>query len=225
VNARFVAPITVVAVALLLSACPKQVETTPQPVTPSRPTPPPIRVPEGCEALIEGRFVHSQNAAYRYLAQDDGGTLLLLVERASADGGVMNDSDAGTVITLNRTPNGFNGSTEALVFTQRGARCRVSFPTDVVACEDGAVVLRSAASGSVDEQCRAPAKLPPAARVEHRLVRAGMMSADAGVRDAGSSSSDAGAISGERDAASAAAELKSARDAGTQAVGTARDAG
>lgn len=120
--------------------------------------------------IISGRFVHAQNTAYQYRAQDDGGTLLLFVERAFADGGIGND-DGGTVISLERTPSGFVGATHAQVFTQRGARCWVSFPTEAVACGDGGLLIRAASSSSVDDQCRAAQNAPAAPKQEHRLVR------------------------------------------------------
>lgn len=194
-NVRSVGTLTVVAAALLLFACPKKLETVPGEVAPARAVPPSIRVPPGCEAPVEGTFVHAQNGDYRYRAQDDGGALLLLVERPTADGGIAPDEDGGTFVLLNRTPNGFTGATEAVVFTQRGVRCRVAFPTDVTSCTDGDLVLRSAASGSVDEQCRAPERAALAARVEHRLVRIALQPQDAGSLDAGLSalvSTDAG---------------------------------
>lgn len=184
-NVRSVGTLTVVAAALLLFACPKKVETVPEPVAAAKPVLPPLRVPPGCEEPVKGTFVHAQNFDYRYRAQDDGGALLLLVERPTGDGGVAPDEDGGTFVLLTRTPNGFTGATQAVVFTQRGVRCRVAFPTDVSACTDGGLVLRSAASGSVDEQCRAPERAAPAARVEHRLLRIDLQPQDAGGLDAG----------------------------------------
>lgn len=45
------------------------------------PPPPPIVVPEGCLELLGGPWVHATEPSFRYLADDDGGTLTLAVER------------------------------------------------------------------------------------------------------------------------------------------------
>lgn len=150
------------------TACPKPVVTPPLPEVP--PPPPPVRIPEGCEVSQAGQYRHSQNASFRYRADDDGGFLQLLVERPTLDGGFAAE-DGGATISLTRTPNGFLGSTEATVFTPRGARCPVSFPTEVVGCPDGGLVLRAAVTASVDDNCQLPKKVAPAPKLEHLLVR------------------------------------------------------
>lgn len=180
----------VVLAAFALCACPRPVVTLPDPVI-ETPKPPPIRVPEGCVDPQLGIFVHAQNKAFRYRAEDDGGTLLLFVERPMSDGGLAQpNGDGGTVISLQRTPHGFSGVTDAVVFTQRGVRCRVSFPTELAACSDGGLLLRSAASTSVDETCRAPSNAPASPRIEQRLVRVDLSSPVA--PDAGGGRPDAG---------------------------------
>jgi len=47
-----------------------------------------------------------------------------------------------------------------MVFVTSGRICSVDFPTELVGCEDGGLVLKSAMSRNVDESCRAsPAAL------------------------------------------------------------------
>jgi hypothetical protein len=47
-----------------------------------------------------------------------------------------------------------------MVFVTSGRICSVDFPTELVGCEDGGIVLKSAMSRNVDESCRAsPAAL------------------------------------------------------------------
>lgn len=51
---------------------------------PAPPAPPPapvIAVPEGCLELQGGAWVHATDPSFRYLGDDDGGTLTLAVER------------------------------------------------------------------------------------------------------------------------------------------------
>ena len=157
-----------IASTLLFFGCPKQVpDAAPPPPPPAAPA---FNVPAGCEKPIDGTFVHAQNPSYRYRADDDGGTLLLVVERPMNDGGAQPE-DGGTFIALTRTATGFHGASVADAFTQRGTRCRVSFPTELLACGDGGLLLRAASSGAVDEQCREPTNAQPSARMEHRLVR------------------------------------------------------
>jgi len=63
------------ALLLLLVAC---VRTTPQP--PVLPPPVvPVKVPEGCLAALGGEWVHATDPSYRYVGEDDGGTLTLYV--------------------------------------------------------------------------------------------------------------------------------------------------
>jgi hypothetical protein len=95
---------------LSLTACPAK---APPRVQTAPASPPAVRVPPGCEKNQSGDYFHAQNPAFRYLGQDDGGTLTLAVVRAWADGGVESP-DAGSVgIVLHRTPDGFVGETRA----------------------------------------------------------------------------------------------------------------
>lgn len=70
---------------------------------PAPPAPPPapvIAVPDGCLALQGGAWVHATDPSFRYLGDDDGGTLSLAVERLFvADAGFVPRRfrvDAGT---------------------------------------------------------------------------------------------------------------------------------
>lgn len=158
--------------AAALMACPAR---TPSP--PTSAAPPPVRVPPGCEANLAGEYHHAENPAFRYLGEDDGGTLSLAVVRARE--GEEASPDAGTVrIHLERTPEGFVGHTQATTFTPSGEPCPVRFPTEVVACDEAGLTLRAVARTALGEDCR-PA--PDGARQvwrEQRLVR--------GAPDAGS---------------------------------------
>lgn len=51
------------------------------PAPPAPPPAPPIAVPEGCLELQGGAWVHAADPSFRYLGDDDGGTLSLAVER------------------------------------------------------------------------------------------------------------------------------------------------
>src|SRR5438045_3884508 len=84
-------------IASALAACPRAAKPSETPVAPAAPPPPaPIHVPSGCEANQSGEWVHSQNASYRYLARDDGGTLELALLRtvSEPDAGGWEISDA-----------------------------------------------------------------------------------------------------------------------------------
>jgi len=136
--------------------------------------PRPIRVPRGCEQSQAGDYHHAQNPAFRYRGEDDGSTLVLQVLRAQEDGGVSaeaGDGGSSLSIHLQRTPDGFVGETRSVGFTSTGAPCPVAFPTEVLACDEERLRLRSAATASFDEQCQPP---PPGAtrpRLEQVLVR------------------------------------------------------
>ena len=65
--------------ALALAGCPKAPTSTVD--VPSRGE---VRIPEGCEATFEGEWVHARDSSYRYLAEDDGVTLVLEAQRVAA---------------------------------------------------------------------------------------------------------------------------------------------
>jgi len=140
----------------------------------------PIRVPPGCEQSQAGEYHHAENPAFRYLGQDDGGTLTLAVVRASPEGGV-GTPDAGTVsIVVSRTPDGFVGETRATGFSATGAPCPITFPTEVTACEEKRLTLKSAAATTIGEDCRPAPSGPPATRLQQVLIRGAPASPDAG---------------------------------------------
>ena len=142
-------------------------------------------------ADLSGSYVHAQNPSYGYLAHDDGGTLFIAVDRGTADAGSPRSDPNPVSVSLFRTPRGFLGQTDAVPFVATGRACPVSFPTEIIACEDAGLTLRSAVSSAVDESCE-PSQAP-AHRVmaEHRLVRA--QSAPALPQRAGSADAGEGA--------------------------------
>lgn len=135
-------------------------------------TRPPVQVPEGCLRDQSGEYLHAQNPTYRYRGQDDGGTLVLVLEEGPrGDGGTRPAQGAAPRVVLDRTPRGFIGRTEARAFAGSGQSCAVSFPTEVVACGSDALTIRAAATAQVNELCQAPAPAPGSAMLEHRLLR------------------------------------------------------
>jgi hypothetical protein len=122
--------------------------------------------------------MHTRSPSWRYEAKDDGSILKMTVHAPPADGA------EGTVLELQRTPDGFHGFAEALVGTPGGGPpCRVRFATEIAACEGDTLLVRSAASASVDARCRMPSPPTPAPRLEHTLRRViPTPDADAGTR-------------------------------------------
>ncbi|QSQ13567.1 hypothetical protein [Myxococcus landrumensis] len=137
------------------------------------PPPPPVRVPPGCESSQAGEYRHADNPAFRYHGEDDGGTLSLTVLRArtTEDGGTEPPESSASSIVLQRTPEGFVGETRATGFTGSGAPCPVTFPTELVACEDAGLTLRAVASTSIDEGCQPSRSGPPPVRLKQVLLR------------------------------------------------------
>ncbi|HYO52037.1 hypothetical protein [Archangium sp.] len=150
--------------AAALTACPARTPSSP-------PAPPPIRVPTGCEKNQAGEYHHTENPAFRYLGEDDGGTLTLTLARARE--GAEGQADGGTTVSivLNRTPDGFVGETRAATFTPAGTACPVRFPTQATDCDDKGLTLRSVASAAIDENCRPAPSGPTPVWKEQRLLR------------------------------------------------------
>ena len=161
-----------VAIVLLTgtAGCPTR---APKPAPPPPLAQPAVHLPPGCEANLSGTYAHHTNPSYHYRAQDNGRTMSISVERWIGDGGsVLEAADAGPQIRLARTARGFVGQVQAIGFLASGQACQVEFPTEVVACEDGGVVLRSAATAlPPDELCRPPQGGSPTLMLEHRLNR------------------------------------------------------
>ncbi len=171
---RVIFPLTLSASFLFLPAC------TGQTPPPGERAVRPIRVPSGCEQNQAGEYHHAENPAFRYLGQDDGGTLTLAVVRASAEGEV-GTPDAGTVsIVVARTPDGFVGETRATGFSATGTPCPVTFPTEVTACDSRSLTLKSAAGTTIGEDCRPAPSGPRPTSLQQVLVRGAPSAADAG---------------------------------------------
>jgi hypothetical protein len=116
-------------------------------------------------------YHHEDNDAFRYLGEDDGGTLTLAVTRArEGDQGPL-DGGASVSIVLRRTPSGFVGETRSTTFTQAGTACPVSFPTEATKCDEEGLSLRAVASSAIDEQCHPATSGPKPVWKEQRLVR------------------------------------------------------
>lgn len=167
-----------------LLACPKAPPTVPQPPRTS------VRIPAGCEARQDGEWVHERDTSFRYTAVDDGRTLVLTAFRQGSGGTASQPEDAavpedgtqaevgegveGTsqpTITLRRTAGGFLGETTAEQFLQGGVRCKVPYPTEVIACTQEGLSLSTAAFVAVDAQCHPAPTADDAPREIHRLVR------------------------------------------------------
>lgn len=140
----------------------------------------PIHVPSGCEQNQSGEYHHAENPAFRYVGQDDGGTLTLAVVRATE--GSVGSPDGGTVsIVVARTPDGFVGETRATGFNAAGAPCPVAFPTEVTACDAKGLTLQSAAGTTIGEDCRPAPSGPRPARLKQVLLRGAPPASDAGM--------------------------------------------
>jgi len=133
-----------------------------------------VVVPSGCLDDQSGTFHHQTDGRFRYEGSDDGGSLTLSVffvpvvdagrpgRRFSRDGGLARlvvEADAGATgsdvsmdggapplarISLRRTPTGFLG----VVSTTADGGC--AFPSRIIACEPGALVLETIARQARD---------------------------------------------------------------------------
>jgi hypothetical protein len=121
-----------------------------------------LRIPSGCEVNLSGEYTFKGREDWRYVAGDDGGTLVLQLVRTLPDGGsgAERSADGGTSIIVERTTEGFVGATHAVAWPSQRVACPVSFPTEVTACRDTGLVLRAVDAVGVDETCRAA---PPTA--------------------------------------------------------------
>ena len=180
---------------LLISAC---VRTTPQPPPePPAPLRPAVVVPPGCLDSFGGSWVHATDPAYRYEGEDDGGTLTLVVTHvlgvdagfsprrfrvsdAGVDGGLVDagaEQDAGAPapsavrIELQRTPTGFVGATLAPLTHPTGHVCEGRFPTRVLSCADGGLLLETQSATALGDACQAPARPLGVLTQQHQLLR------------------------------------------------------
>ncbi len=95
-------------------------------------------------------------------------------EAGAADGSV--GTDAGTApssltVRLTRTPAGFIGETSTSLPHPLGRVCEVHFKTEVLACTDGGLLLRTESATALGDSCEAPAKAQPVPMAEHHLHR------------------------------------------------------
>ncbi|MFZ5443027.1 MAG: hypothetical protein ACOZQL_23675 [Myxococcota bacterium] len=180
---------------LVLVSC---VRTSPQPPPEPPPVIPTVRVPEGCLEDLSGAWRHADDPAFTYLAADDGGSLSLqLTHRAAPDAGFVprkfrrdagadavdagnepldagSSEDAGSpaaTIELLRSADGFAGATRALLRHPGGRLCEARFPTRVVSCADGGLLLETSASVSLGDGCQAPAVPAEQPPERHLLIR------------------------------------------------------
>lgn len=176
------------------------VRTSPQPSTPTTPVPQ-VVVPEGCLASQAGAWLHATDPSYRYFGEDDGGTLTLTVTRRfvadagfsprrfrhvdagpeTEDAGVPDAgaSDAGLEpeprssirVELQRTAGGFVGQTIAPLTHPSGRTCEAHFPTMVLSCSDGGLLLETQAATALGDECQPPAKPQEVPHLQHQLIR------------------------------------------------------
>ncbi len=193
----------VLLVVISFAAC---VRTTPQP--PNAPPPAPkFAVPEGCLDSLAGPWVHASDPSWRYVAEDDGGTLTLVLSRhfvedagfsprrfrrdagaedaglVEADAGTNPDAgtspDAGTEplaassirLELRRTEHGFLGETLAPVTHPTGRTCDARFPSLVLSCADGGLLVQTQTATALGDACQAPALPQAVPSQEHLLIR------------------------------------------------------
>lgn len=180
---------------LLLAAC---VRTTPQPTAQPLPPRPVFVVPPGCLEPLSGSWVHATDPGYRYEAEDDGGTLTLVVSRHRVvdagfsprrfrvDAGPSLDAgaeelapDAGpgpealpsARIELERSAHGFAGATIAPLTHPSGRACEGRFATTVLSCADGGLLLQTQSATALGDACQAPARPLEQLTQDHLLVR------------------------------------------------------
>ena len=140
------------------------------------PAPPPVEplaaraLPEGCGDDFSGRWVLAGNPSWSYRSTDDGGTVVLDVERRWADAGTPGRASSARVV-LRRTPTGLTGETRAPRMGASGPGCEASLPVELTGCPDGGLLLRTVERMRVDGQCAAVDASPPETRT-YLLVRA-----------------------------------------------------
>jgi hypothetical protein len=139
------------------------------------PPPPPATpvarsLPEGCGDDFAGRWVLASDPSWSYRASDDGGTVVLDVERRWADGGTPERTSSARVV-LRRTPTGLTGETRAPRMGPSGPGCEASLPVELTGCPDGGLLLKTVERVRVDGQCAPVDAAPPEMRT-YLLVRA-----------------------------------------------------
>ena len=148
---------------VLLAAC-----AAPPPPPPE--TPVSRSLPEGCRNDFAGRWVLASDPSWSYRATDDGGTVVLDVERRWADGGTPGRASSARVI-LYRTPTGLAGETRAPRMGPTGPGCEAALPVELTGCPDGGLLLKTVERVRVDGQCAPVDASPPETRT-YLLLRA-----------------------------------------------------
>ena len=138
------------------------------------PAPPPTTpltraLPEGCQDDFAGRWVLASDPSWSYRASDDGGTVVLDVERRWADAGTTERTSSARVV-LRRTPTGLSGETRAPRMGPTGPGCEANLPVELTGCPDGGLLLKSVERVRVDGQCAPVDAAPPETRT-YLLVR------------------------------------------------------
>jgi hypothetical protein len=113
--------------------------------------------------------VLASDPSWSYRATDDGGTVVLDVERRWADGGTPERASSARVV-LRRTPTGLAGETRAPRMGPSGPGCEASLPVELTGCPDGGLLLKTIERVRVDGQCTPVDAAPPEART-YLLVR------------------------------------------------------
>lgn len=140
----------------LLAAC-----AAPPPPPPETPVSRPL--PVGCQDGFAGRWVLASDPSWSYRATDDGGTVVLDVERRWADGGTPARTSSARVV-LRRTPSGLVGETRAPRMGPSGPGCEASLPVELTGCPDGGLLLKTVERVRVDGQCAPVDASPPETR-------------------------------------------------------------
>ena len=95
------------------------------PAPPPPPTPADRALPEGCPDDLAGRWVLASDPSWSYRATDDGGTVVLDVERHWGDAGTPERASSARVV-LRRTPGRLTGETRAPRMGPSGPGCEAS---------------------------------------------------------------------------------------------------
>ena len=132
------------------------------------PAPPPATsverpLPEGCTGDFAGRWILASDPSWSYRATDDGGTVVLDVERRWADGGTPERASSARVV-LRRTPTGIAGETRAPRMGPSGPGCEAVLPVELTGCPDGGLLLKTVERVRVDGQCTPVDAAPPETR-------------------------------------------------------------
>lgn len=112
-------------------------------------------------------------------ASSDGGDASAPADAGTLDAGVrsVDEPDAGPAILstvrveLVRTANGFTGFTLAALQHPSGRMCEGRFPTRVLSCADGGLLLETQGATALGDACQAPARPFEQPLQQHPLVR------------------------------------------------------